>query len=218
MAHNPLAELILNSLAARGWRKSQLMTAVGYSNVNRGLRRLEAVFAGDLSNVEFLQRVREAMDVPPAVWEAALNATLEEQARQQAVNALLAEAVAREHFQPYIHVRTSRSRPTSITIAVLWPALRRVPLEETILALPERQRARRVGALVAAHYREHDGELPLFGDITGYAFRLAFDRTAVYDVEGELLEVRDGWQESEGGGSIRVGGQALAAPLWRAAE
>ncbi len=188
---NPLAHLILDSLAARGWRKADLVTAMGYRDLGRGLRRLDACLRGEEVAEEVLRRVQQALSIPEARWTQVLGETRSQQQETERQRRQEALAARQARFRPYIYVLTSESRPVNITAAaVIGPRLRFLYLEDELLRLPRPARIARVADRVQDHFRANLGKCLLFGDIVGYRFQIAYDEVLVLDVTGSVREVR----------------------------
>lgn len=211
-----ITDYILRRMAARGWRKSELVLAMGYRDLSRGLNRLERCLReGDCSNTVLLARMRQALGSDNGRFEVAVNET--QRQRQQEERARLAreEEERRARFRPYVHVRTTETRPGLITIAaVIGPRLKSFQLAGTLLSLPRPLLLARVSEIVRDHYRDNLGRCPLFGQITGYAFRIAYDATVVFDTEGNLVQETSGWHEHEGDATLTVNHHVIRSGLF----
>jgi len=206
-----ITRIVQQELAIRNWRKSTLVSEMGYQNIAKGLRRLESCLnTGDCSNVFLLSGMRQALEISESQWEEAVAATGRERAEEAHIKAVQAEEKYRAHFRPYIFVRTSLSRLRSIVIAAfIGPRLRHLQLDDALLALPRPIRLARVGDLVREHYRKNNGGCMLFGEIMGYALRYGYDETVVFSTEGSIIEERPGWEEADGRALLRVGSQTI---------
>lgn len=211
-----IAELIQQELTNRNWRKSQLVAAMGYKNLTRGLKRLEhCLHTGDCANAVLLSRLRHALELPTEQFNAAIAATQQQRAREEQARAAHEEAEQRARFRPYIYVRTSASRPSSITAAALiGPRLKHLRLDEEATALPRPFLLSLVTSLVREHYRSNQGNCPLFGNITGYALRISYDATVEFSIDGTLIQEHEGWNEDEGCATLTVGKQVVREGLF----
>lgn len=91
-------------------------------------------------------------------------------------------------FEPDIHVRTSEQIPRSISCAAITGAgWRYLPIPTEIQEQPHEAQQGWVSERVREHYRESGGECPLFGAITGYAWRYARDQSIHFDIRGRVL-------------------------------
>jgi len=206
-----ITRLVQQELVQRNWRKSTLVAEMGYHNIARGIKRLEhCLNTGDCSNVVFLNRLRQALDVSVSPWEDAVAETRRERVAEVRAKAVREEAELRAQFRPYLFVRTSEHRPAFITAAaVIGPRLKYLQLDDLILSFPRPILLAHIGDLVREHYRENQGKCLLFGEITGYALRIGYEETVVFSPDGSMIEERPGWTEDEGHAMLMVGKQTL---------
>jgi hypothetical protein len=210
-----LARVIDEQLAARGWRKGHLVAAMGYKNLSRGVKRLEACLRGEDAAPEVLRRLGAALEIAPARWEAILRATRTEREAAARADAARIEAARRAAFRPYVYVQTSETRPQSLTAAaVIGPRLKQIALDDDTLALPPARRLVRVAELVREHYRVNLGRCLLFGVITGYLFRSGYEETIAFATDGTLLATRPGWHADEGIASLTLKGLPVPEGLF----
>lgn len=202
-----IARLIQQELAKRNWRKSELVAAMGYKNLSRGLKRLEnCIRNGDCSNAEMLSRLRCALDLPAQQFESVVTETRRQCADENRIKASREEAERRAQFRPYVYVRTSENRPSFITAAAaIGPRLKYLQLEDAVIALPRPFLLSRVAEMICEHYQSNLGKCLLFGDITGYALRIAYDETVEFTSDGSLIRERPCWTEDEGHAMLIVG-------------
>ena len=206
-----ITRLVQQELAKRNWRKSTLVAAMGYKNISRGMKRLEnCLNAGDCSNADLLSRLRQALEITEAQFDDAVAATRRERLEESRASAAREEENRRARFHPYIYVRTSEHRPASITAAaVIGPRLKYLQLNDTVLSLPRPDLIARVADIVKDHYQRNLGKCLLFGRITGYALRIAYDETVVFNTDGSFIRERQGWMEDEGQARLKVGNHVL---------
>src|SRR5690242_18453037 len=97
-----IAELINEAMTARGWRRHHLVAAMGYKNAAHGLKRLDACLQeGDCSNMELLQRLRQALALAPERLATAVAETRRQRVEEQRLYREQTEAAKRAHFRPY---------------------------------------------------------------------------------------------------------------------
>ena len=80
------------------------------------------------------------------------------------------ENAYRSAFKPHLRVETARSIPSPIFVAATIGVarLRNVKLLPEVHEATGEERDRLVKAVILDHYRENDGRVPAFGEITGY--------------------------------------------------
>lgn len=195
-----IAELIQQELSKRNWRKSELVSAMGYKSISRGLKRLEyCLQQGDCTNRDFLSRLSRTLELSPERLKAIIAKTQKQCADEVQNRVVQEEAQKRARFQPYVYVRTSETRPPFTTAATtIGPRLKFLRLENIVLMLPRPLLLSRITEMVRTHYRDNIGKCLLFGEITGYALRISYDETVEFNVDGSLLRESSGWTEDEG--------------------
>ena len=192
--------LIEQVLKNRNWRKKDLLLGMGYKNLGRGMRRLDACLSkGDCSNREFMSRLRLALDISPAVLEETTEQTrrqVEENNRQRRIQE---ELDRRLSFRPYVFVKTEQERPSSITAAaVIGPRLKHLQLNETVLIRSRREQIAQVAEIIRQHFTDNFGRCLLYGSIVGYTFRIGYDETIEYDPAGMILREQSGCYREHG--------------------
>ncbi len=212
---NPLAQLILDTLATRGWRKADLVTAMGFRDLSRGLRRLEACLRGDEVSDDVLRRVQHALGIPASAWVMARQELARQREEDECRRQQADLAVRQARFRPYIYVLTSERRPVNLTAAAaIGPRLRFLYLDDAILRLPRPARIARVAEQAREHFRINLGQCLLFGDIVGYRFQIAYDEALLLDVTGVVREVRTEIAGQEPEARLQVKATSLHAGLF----
>jgi hypothetical protein len=90
-------------------------------------------------------------------------------------------------FEPYIAVKTSSTRPTSISMAAFTGALWRfIDIPHKILWRSFEPQRGWVAWRIRKHRRENGGECALFGQIVGYVWVRSNESRIQFDVRGQL--------------------------------
>ena len=188
---NPVADLIKKAIKEKNVKRSELATAVGYKNVTKGLRRIDALMRRGGGNRKLLGRIVAILEIDQRAMDAAL--VVVKNARKAEWTAMKAreEEYARQTFRPHVSIRHACSRPRSIA-AVGWTGSRpykyiEVPPEVTVRFLREQIEA--VSAIVRNHYESKKGECYMFGKITGYVYRYDFDHGIEFSVDGKVTNL-----------------------------
>ena len=212
----PITQFIAKQLSERSWSKSQLISAMGYKNISRGLQRLDTCLQqGNCTNADMLARLFRALAPPREEFDAAIAETRRQLAEEERVRLEREEEVNRAHFRPYVYVRTSQNRPPFITAAaVIGPQLKYLQLDEELVVLPRTLLLARVAQIVRQHYHLNFGKCLLFGDITGYALRITYGETVEFTSEGILVGIQAGWTEDEGHSMMQIGNSAIREGLF----
>src|SRR6516162_2576553 len=108
----PIRTLIETRFQDLALTPAKLVRRAGYRNIDKGLRRLEALMAGDLRTTKTLiDALPTALDLSPEVVARAIEDT-----RQTIAEA---EAEARATFKPHAMIISERVRPSPLFIAAI---------------------------------------------------------------------------------------------------
>lgn len=179
----PIAALIDRRCAELGLDPSGLVRACGYSNVTKGLRRLDALRDGRLRRTDGLVGGLPAgLGVEPPVVEAALEATRAELRKRD-------EAAYRARFVPHAVVLTDRSVPRPIFVAAFIGVERILRIDFDLA----RDRASYPAQALAALKDRMGGPggrgVPAFGTVTGFVVNYAPDRAVRFGLDGRAVEL-----------------------------
>jgi hypothetical protein len=187
---NALQTLITETMAAKGLSKSQVMSVLGFKNIAKGIRRLDALIADGIDASGLLDRLPGALGLPAETVRAAYEQTLAQQrAEAEAQRAALRERL-RAAFRPHIHVRTDHPVPQPIFVVAMaggpdrWL---RINLPEGMTTWPEQRQIEHVAEMVRRHHVQRNGAAGPFGKILGYYFRQEFDQAVEFSIDGQLI-------------------------------
>jgi len=189
MSENPLAGVVIKSMRDGGLTRIDLVRRMGYTRINRGLRRLDACLAGEPPSVKFFERLASSLSIAPETLQSRL---AEFRAYQEA---RFAEGKRSDHdrqkqeFRPHLWIETSTERPTPIMGVALFGVnvFRRLEIASGILRLPVDELTQAVGQLCHRHNANKGGSAGPFGDITGYLFRKTWLETWRFSITGVLV-------------------------------
>ena len=183
-----------DALATRGWRKHDLVAAMGYRDQRRGMRRLqECVCHGAGLTTDFLRRLARALQVSETVVTAIAADTERQRAMFHHEQERENEAARCASFQPYCYVQTALEQSAASSVATLYSVGHKyfsIPAE--LLGLPRAHCLSRVGEMVRDHFREHLGYCLHLGKISGYLFRMSYEETIYLTIDGHIVEERHG--------------------------
>jgi hypothetical protein len=114
-----LGTLVIETMTEKGLRKSQVVSRLGFKNIAKGMRRFDALLEGGADASGMLDRLPEALGLPPDKVRAAWERTLDQKrAEGEAQRAAYRERL-RAKFRPHIHVQTDRTVPQPIFVAAM---------------------------------------------------------------------------------------------------
>jgi len=174
---SPITALIEDRCRALGLTRQDVVRRAGYVNLSKGVRRLDALLAGDLHTTRgLIDRLPVALDVPVEVVTEAVEATKREiWAREN--------AAYRAQFRPHAIILTEHERPTSITMAAFSSADRELWVEFEPGTAPISYLAQ---TLRAARQRS---PINFYGKAVGFIINYGPDNAIRYDSNGNPLDV-----------------------------
>jgi hypothetical protein len=200
----PIAGFTENRMKTLGLDRGQLARRCGYQNVSKGLRKIDRILGGAISEtatrplLAALQSALEANDAEFSDAIAATDARLNATAR--AVEAE-ADRCWRASFTPHGYLLGSSPRPASITIYAMsggserWLKIR-LDLSQSPAAFARQ-------AMAALH---KSAVVPFHGLATGFVINYTPDSAVRFDVHGDPVEVLDRAYRP-GSVSVLVGGR-----------
>ncbi|MBM0206591.1 hypothetical protein JNW90_28970 [Micromonospora sp. STR1s_5] len=182
MTELPIKALIDERSRDLGLSRQELVVALGYANIAKGVRRLRSVEGGDFEHAGHLMAsLPNALQVPPETLVAAIQATTD-------VLGARAREACRRSFKPHAIIRTERTIPSQTTLAAFTHAERLllVPLDT---GQPRATWVRQALVTMNVRLRQFGGVIPFFGKPVGLTVAFTAERTAHYDCEGRLLKL-----------------------------
>jgi len=181
----PINTLITERMTTLGLSRTDLIQRAGYTNIAKGLRRLDELCDGDFGTSRGLLHILPSvLEISPDVVTKAVEATKRQFKDTE-------EAAYRSSFVPHAIILTERKVPQPIFIAAVLGGdrLLRVDfdltkdpatfVEQALLGVGEKQRN---GVC---------GQIPAFGKPTAIIVNYAPDRAVEFDLNGNQLRVLD---------------------------
>lgn len=185
----PIYDLVKGRLEQLGISKGELILRCGYKNVAKGLRRLDAIWGGDLDSSTsraILETLPTALEIDERVIQTAINesaARLEISRRKKAAlqDAIVAaqDEERRASFMPDAYLLGTETRPSQITIYGMTGGAQRwlrIPLN---LSRPPVTFAGQALSVV-----RRTTMTPFFGKTTGFVVNYEPDRAVRFDIDG----------------------------------
>jgi hypothetical protein len=184
----PIGQFIFRLMQEYGFSGVEFVQALGYRNLERGLRRLEPwLDSGDGFHLILKQIATtypgSAEELEKAVSDTAAIKTTEAEA------AWFERCKAEQDtFIPYVHAEGESTVPDGITMfGVTGGKWNLIELPRTILDLPLDDQLAALPELMLAYRRRYDGQAPFFGRLTGFKFVRCLDYFQ-FDEQGRLVE------------------------------
>ncbi len=110
--NNRASKLVSDAMKSREIAKGELVHRLGYSNLNKGRRRLEDFLENGEADPAFIEKLSDALELRLED----ISKAMEEDRKQKK---LLQEKLEREAFKPYVFLLTEETRPLQITMFAL---------------------------------------------------------------------------------------------------
>jgi hypothetical protein len=197
----PIGRFILNRSKVLGLSRTDLVRRFEYRDLNSGHAALSGFLLTGVVPSFVEKKLARALEVEQEFLDTVLLATARQLHDEARARILAREDAYRASFRAHLQVQTERRVPSPIFIAALLSTkrLRIVQLPDEAFSSDEESRDQAIKATIIEHFREHAGDVPTFGSITGYLlvvlagydgcdFGLPFDVNG--DPVGSMREVR----------------------------
>ena len=186
----PITKFLAALMDDCGFSTVEFIQALGYRNIDRGLRRLEPWMQNGDGFQRILKQIARAYPGHADGLQKAVAATKAIKTAEAAA-AWFERCKAEEStFVPFVHVEGESTVPDGITMFGVTGGHRRwttIPVPPTILNLPIEDQLAALPELMMAYRRRYDGQVPFFGRLTGFKFVRLLDHFQ-FDKEGVLVE------------------------------
>ena len=170
----PIGRLAITRAQALGLSRRDLIKRFGYRELNSGHRALSNLLVmGEVPSF-IAKGLATALDLEQDLIDVALKATARQRHDEARTRMLEHEKAYRASFRPHLQIQTERQVPSPIFVAALLGTerLRIVHLPGEALAGSDEERDRIVGKIIVEHFTVQRGQVPAFGEITGYVLVL----------------------------------------------
>ena len=185
--HSPIRELVEARLKELGIRPVELARRCGFANVNKGLRRIEAMCTGHLDSRSarmILTRLPAALEVGQDVIDAAVRETADSLGQCKERVAAQQQPLGAESFKPHAYLCGTETRPSSITMYGFSGG------PERWLGIPiDCSRPPITYALQALAVVRNTPVVNFFGPTTGFVVNYSPKRAVRFDPGGNPVEV-----------------------------
>ena len=189
-----IADLIARRKAELRISSAEIVRRAGYTSISGGMRRLDDLCRGDLSEkTKFLRDgLTGALDIAADQVQEAIEATQHQMAEIERTRTEEEERRYRERFKPHGIWATEFERPTSITMVAFIGVERLLRFDLDL----DRGEETFVSQAIAAM----PSSVGFFGKVLGFYINYSPDRCIQYDREGDELATftkarRPGWAD-----------------------
>ena len=182
MAELPIATLIETHRKQLSITEADLVREMGYQNVSKGLRRLQALKRGDwATGAPLLDRLPMTLPTTPEASHGRGRGNQNHFRRGERAKARAAsDELYRVNFQPHAVILTERDRPWPIFVAALMAAHGNpliLPLDLTQNPI----------TFAGQAFGKLPTKVPAYGAVTGFVINFALDRAVQFDLTGNAV-------------------------------
>ena len=115
-----IATLIRSRMTELGLSRGEFAKRLGYKNVAKGIRRIDALCEGDIDGTkQFLDVLPQALETSADTVKRALDQTVRELELAEKQEAEARDKIWRENFRPHAIILTERTVPSPIFVAAI---------------------------------------------------------------------------------------------------
>ena len=115
-----IAALIRSRMAELGLSRGEFAKRLGYKNIAKGIRRIDALCDGDLEGTkQFLDVLPQALETSAETVKRALEQTVRELELAEKQEAEARDKIWRENFRPHAVILTEKTVPSPIFVAAM---------------------------------------------------------------------------------------------------
>jgi hypothetical protein len=115
-----IATLIRSRMTELGLSRGEFAKRLGYKNIAKGIRRIDALCEGDVEGTkQFLDVVPRALETSAETVKRALDQTVREIELAEKQEAEARDKIWRENFRPHAIILTERTVPSPIFVAAI---------------------------------------------------------------------------------------------------
>ena len=199
-----IAALIRSRMTELGLSRGEFAKRLGYKNIAKGIRRIDALCEGDLEGTkQFLDVLPQALETSAETVKRALDQTVREIELAEKQEAEARDKIWRENFCPHAIILTERTVPSPIFVAALIGVekLLRIDLDATQGPVSfVRQVLNRLPEEVAA-----------FGKPIGFVINYSPDQAVRFDLNGQPIAILDKAVRPGTAVLLRLGGRPIPA-------
>jgi hypothetical protein len=173
-----IAILIRSRLTELGLSRGEFAKRLGYKNIAKGIRRIDAVFEGNIEGTkQVIDVLPQALETSAKIVTLALDQTVREIELAEQQKAEARDKIWRENFRPHAIILTERAVPSPIFVAAIIGVekLLRINLAQGPVSFV-RQVLDRVPEGV-----------PAFGKPIGFVINYSPDKAVMFDSNGQPI-------------------------------
>jgi hypothetical protein len=199
-----IATLIQSRMTELGLSRGEFAKRLGYKNIAKGIRRIDALCDGDLEGTkQFLDVLPQALETSADTVKRALEETVREIELVERQEAETRDKIWRENFRPHAIILTERSVPSPIFVAALIGV-------EKLLRIDLDASQGPVSFVRQVLDRLPEG-VPAFGKTAGFVINYSPDKAVRFDPNGQPIAILEKAVRPGTAVLLRLGGRPIPA-------
>jgi hypothetical protein len=199
-----IATLVRSRMIELGLSRGELAKRLGYKNIAKGIRRIDALCDGDLEGTkQFLDVLPQALETSAETVKRALDQTVRQLEMAEKQEAEAHDKIWRENFCPHAIILTGRTVPSPIFVAAMIGVEKLLRIDLDLTQGPVsfvRQVLDRLLERVTA-----------FGKTAGFVINYSPDKAVRFDRNGQPIATLDKAVRPGTAVLLRLGGRPIAA-------
>jgi hypothetical protein len=179
-----IAALVRSRMTELGLSRGEFAKRLGYKNIAKGIRRIDALCEGDLEGTkQCLDVLPQALETSAETVKRALDQTVHEIELAEKQEAGARDKIWRENFCPHAIILTEKTVPSPIFVAALIGVEKLLRIDLDVTQGP-------VSFVRQVLNRLPEG-VPAFGKPTGFVINYSPDQAIRFDRNGQPIETLD---------------------------
>ena len=179
-----IATLVRSRMIELGLSRGELAKRLGYKNLAKGIRRIDALRDGDLEGTkQFLDVLPQALETSAETVKLALEQTVRELELAEKQEAEAHDKIWRENFCPHAIILTERTVPSPIFVAAMIGVEKLLRIDLGLTQGP-------VSFVRQVLDRLPEG-VPAFGKPIGFVINYSPDQSVRFDLNGQPTVILD---------------------------
>ena len=199
-----VAVLIRSRMTELGLSRGEFAKRLGYKNLAKGIRRIDALCEGDLEGTKhFLEALPQALETSGETVKRALDQTVREIELAEKQEAEARDKIWRENFRPHGIILTEKTVPSPIFVAAMIGVEKLLRIDLDLAQGP-------VSFVKQVLVRLPEG-VPAFGKPVGFVINYSPDKAVRFDSNGQSIAILDKAVRPGTATLLRFGGRPIPA-------
>ncbi len=179
-----IATLIQSRMTELGLSRGEFAKRLGYKNIAKGIRRIDALCEGDIKGTkQFLDVLPQALETSADTMKRALEQTVRDIELAAKQEAEVRDKIWRENFRPHVINLTENTVPSPIFVAAIIGVEKLLRIDLDVTQGPV--------SFVRQVLNRLPEEVPAFGKPIGFVINYSPDQAIRFDLNGQPTAILD---------------------------